>query len=98
MSVSFAGDHESMSTGQWVILVLVLLVIAALALIPPLIAPMAILLGIAIAVFLYRIGNSLQMGFNEHTKAMQAIYDEIARQSQTVKPPGASPEQPAQSN
>ena len=68
-----------MSTAQWIVSALALIAVSALAL-TPLFLPMAILLGTLITILLYRIGNSLQKGFNEHTKAMQAIYDEISGQ------------------
>jgi len=87
-----------MSPTQWAILVLFLVVIAALAFIPPLFPPMAILVGIAVAILIYRIGNSLQTGFNEHTKAMQAIYDEIVRHNHAAKPLGDTTGPPTQSS
>jgi hypothetical protein len=32
---------------------------------------------VTIAIALWRIGNALQKGFNEHVKAMQAIYEKL---------------------
>jgi len=85
-----------MSPTQWAILVPVLVVVSALSL-TPLLLPLVVLLAMAVVILLYRIGNSLQMGFNEHTKAMQAIYDEIVRHNHSAKPLGDSTEPPTQS-
>jgi hypothetical protein len=53
---------------------------------PTLFLPTAVFLGSLSAIVLYRISNSIEKGFNEHTKALQAIYDEISRANRPGKP------------
>ena len=71
------------------ILVLSLIVGLLIAAIPAIFFPAVVVLGIANAVLLYRIGNSLEKGFNEHIKAMQAIYDETVHKNPSAKSPPA---------
>lgn len=74
-----------MTTSQRVILVVALFTVSMLTL-TPLILPILFLLGTSVAVGIWRIGNCLEKGFNEHTNAMQTIYDEIAKANRADKP------------
>lgn len=74
-----------MTTYQGCLLTVGLAALSVLVvMVPPLGLAAGIFIGLVTAVLLYRIGSSLQMGFNEHIKAMQAIYEEIGRMNRGV--------------
>jgi hypothetical protein len=66
------------------------IVLGMFAAIPPVFFSMIFLASVSAVVLIYKISNSIEKGFNEHTKAMQAIYEELVRANQSVKRPGSS--------
>lgn len=79
-----------MTNFQIVSVVFGIVVLGMLAAIPSMFLPMVFLTALCAVIGIFRIGSIVKAGFNEHTKAMQAIYDEVSRANRSVKAPGSS--------